>query len=92
MRRRNWVWGWPVAAIPIMLGAGKVLGEHSAVVLVVWAAVFFGLIGRHLRARCPRCHEFFNWSERRRHSFAEACAHCGLELAARSQDDDSAQS
>jgi hypothetical protein len=82
-RRRNLIWGWPVAAIPIMLVAGNALGEQSVVVFVVWASVFFGLVGRHLRARCPRCHKFYNFSERRRHSFAEACVRCGLELAAR---------
>jgi len=85
-RRANWVWGSVVAGVPIMLGAGLLLGQRSVFVLLVWAAVVFGLCGWHLVARCPRCHQYFNWSERHRHSFADACTHCGLELAARSRD------
>jgi hypothetical protein len=76
VRRHNWVWGWLLAGLPIVYGAGKLLGEQAVVVTIVWAAVLFGLIIRHSFTRCPRCHEFFNWSQRRRHHFAGNCTHC----------------
>lgn len=91
LRRRNWVWRWLLAGMPIIYAAGTLLGEQAVIVTIVWATVFLGLIIRHLFARCPRCHEFFNWSLRRSHRFAEECTHCGLELhAARSTDDNPA--
>jgi hypothetical protein len=67
--------------LPIVYGAGTLLGD-AAVVGVVWAMVFFELALRHLLARCPRCHEFFNWSGSRSHRFPEECTHWGLKLHA----------
>ena len=66
--------------MPIIYGAGMLLGEHSWIVTIAWVAVFFGVITWHMLARCPRCHKYFNWSSRRSHHFAEECTHCGLDL------------
>lgn len=83
VRRRRWVLGWLLAGLPIVYSAGKLLGEQGVVAgMIIWVTVFFGLIVRHLLARCPRCDEYFNWSQRHRHQFAENCMHCGLDLQA----------
>ena len=79
-RRRNWIYGWAVAGLPLIFGGGVLLGPDSVFVTVGWAAVMIALISRHLVARCPRCREYFNWSSAHRHRFAERCVRCGLAL------------
>ena len=71
-----------LAGIPILYAAGTLLGQASVVATIVWVVVLLALIVRHQLVRCPRCHEFFNWSASRRHTFTDQCLHCGLALDA----------
>lgn len=85
-RLQKRIWAWPLAGVPIIFVAGTVRPEYGLVVFFILAAVFFVLTTRHLLARCPRCQHYFNWSDRRRHQLSDACVNCGLELAARSEE------
>jgi hypothetical protein len=83
-RLQKWIWASPVVGLPIIFLAGSARSEFGLAAFFVWVVVVFGLIGRHLLFRCPRCNEYFNWSDRQRHTFADACVHCGLPLKTRS--------
>jgi len=86
-RRRNWIYGWIVAGIPIIYGAGTLFGD-SIVALIVWGTAFVGIGAWHWYALCPRCHKPFNRNRRGSHSFTEECTRCGLELDAIGSADD----
>jgi hypothetical protein len=84
-RLQKWIWASPLVGLPIIFLAGSARSEFGLVGFFVWVVAVFALIVRHLLFRCPRCNQYFNWSDRQRHTFADACVHCGLQRDARPQ-------